>query len=388
VEVVVGPRGWTVISLALARVVCACAEPAEQEDLFLPEGQTPLFERGLVAPPLSVPCVPAATGLEQLDCNHHGSSILELPGGDVLVSWFHGEAEKSLDSRLLASRRPAAGGAWSPPAVLFDDPGRAEGNSALHLLPDGRLALFFVTIFGVGWDDSRVRLALSEDQGRTWSAPAPVRDDRCWLVRTHPLRLRSGALLLPAYDDCLALPRFLRAADGDPAHLAEVPLPDFAQYLLEHVSAIQPAVVELADGALLAFTRDGGSRQRVHRMASLDEGLTWGVSEPTPLPNDGNSVDAVRLKDGHLVVVFNNTLAGRFPLAAALSLDEGQTFPHVAHLHAECDRVGCEYSYPSITQSPRDGAIWVSYTHNRETIGWIRFNEAWLMEHGGEALAE
>lgn len=136
---------------------------------------------------------------------------------------------------------------------------------------------------------------------------------------------------------------------------------------------------------MVALTRDGGSRRRIHRMLSDDHGLSWTTSEPTGLPNSGTSIDSVRLLDGHLVVVFNNSPQVRFPLAAALSSDEGETFTANRHLNDDCPEGGCSYHYPSIIQSHVDGTIWVTYTHKRETIGWVHFNEAWLME-GGDAL--
>jgi len=30
-------------------------------------------------------------------------------------------------------------------------------------------------------------------------------------------------------------------------------------------------------------------------------------------------------------------------------------------------------------QSRLDGTLWVTYTMNRDTIGWVHFNEAWLL---------
>ena len=32
-----------------------------------------------------------------------------------------------------------------------------------------------------------------------------------------------------------------------------------------------------------------------------------------------------------------------------------------------------------------DGTVWVTYTHDRETIGWVHFNERWLADGGGAA---
>ena len=39
-----------------------------------------------------------------------------------------------------------------------------------------------------------------------------------------------------------------------------------------------------------------------------------------------------------------------------------------------------------MTQNRSDGTIWVSFSYDYESIGWVRFNEAWLLE-GNEPLA-
>ena len=56
-----------------------------------------------------------------------------------------------------------------------DDPGKAEGNAALWVKKDGTLAVIFVTIFGRDWwDDSKIRMIESTDDGDTWSDPTLV----------------------------------------------------------------------------------------------------------------------------------------------------------------------------------------------------------------------
>jgi len=89
----------------------------------------PLFERGQVIPPDSLPCLNFETGQEQLDCNHHGSSVAVTQDGTVLAVWYHGIGEKSPDSRIVWSRRPK-GAQWGPAEVLFDDV-----HAVVHDLP-------------------------------------------------------------------------------------------------------------------------------------------------------------------------------------------------------------------------------------------------------------
>jgi predicted neuraminidase len=204
------------------------------------------------------------------------------------------------------------------------------------------------------------------------------------MTRYHPARLAGGRLLLPLYNECLAIPVFIKS-DDDFKTWEEVQL-DMGTYFVEHIGQIQPSLIQRADGKVVAITRDGTENRRIGRQISKDKGDSWAKTELTELPNSGTGVEQVKLLDGHIVVAFNNNPYDRFPLNAALSLDEGQTYT-AAHrtLNSECPSGSCSYGYTSITQSARDGTIWVTYTHNRETIGWVHFNEAWLMQ-GHEPL--
>lgn len=351
---------------------------------FAPSEQTPLYEKGHILPPNSLPCIPVSTGVPQNECNHHGSTVAALGDGTMAALWYHGEEEKSLDSRLVWSRRAPGAASWTAPEVVFDDPDLSDGNATLWEHEDGTLFVFFVTIMGSGWDETHVRLMQSTDSGASWSSPVTLRDQYCWNVRHRPLRLRDGQLLLPLYQECLALPTFMRSSD-DFATWDEDPEPS----LTEHAGQIQPALIGPPAGAtepsapIYAITRDGTLTHRIHRMQSDDGGRTWTTSEPIGLPNSGTSVDWVRLANDHVVVVFNNSPDRRFPLSVALSLDDGDTFVAVRDIDAECPSGDCSYAYPSIAQSQADGTLWVTYSHGRETIGYVQFNEAWLAASDG-----
>lgn len=350
-------------------------------ETFPPEAQTPFFEKGLILPPNSLPCVPITTGVAQNNCNHHGSTIAELPDGTIGVVWFHGEKEKSLDSRNVWSRLAPGASEWTFPEVVYDDPGRSEGNAALWVAPDGTLYIYFVTIFGDPpvWDESKIRMIKSTDGGATWAPPVFLREEYCWMARHRPLRITDGSLVLPLYNECLAIPVFMYAPAED-GPWTEQQFGDYlSQYVADHVSEIQPSLVMRQNGDMVAFTRDGSSEHRIHSMVSSNRGRNWSPALPTGLPNAGTSIDAVRLLDGHVAVVYNNSPDNRFPLSVAVSDDEGETFAHNRDVNTECPTPGaCSYHYPSIMQSTIDGTIWISYTHNRETIGWVHTNEAWL----------
>jgi alpha-L-rhamnosidase len=103
---------------------------------------------------------------------------------------------------------------------------------------------------------------------------------------------------------------------------------------------------------------------------SKDNGKTWSPLAPTTLPNNNSGTDAVTLKDGRQLLVYNHVLppagqskGARSPLNVALSPD-GKTW--YAALVLEKDTLG-QYSYPSVIQSS-DGMVHIVYTWRRKKI--------------------
>ena len=81
-----------------------------------------------------------------------------------------------------------------------------------------------------------------------------------------------------------------------------------------------------------------------------------------PLANPSAGTDAVTLKDGRHLIVYNPVPRGRTPLKVAISRD-GQEWKDVVTLE---DQPG-EYSYPAVIQTS-DGRVHVTYTWKRERI--------------------
>jgi predicted neuraminidase len=80
------------------------------------------------------------------------------------------------------------------------------------------------------------------------------------------------------------------------------------------------------------------------------------------LPNPNSAVDAVMLKDGRALLVYNHTSRGRSPLNVAVSQD-GRTWQAAVTLENEPG----EYSYPAVIQT-RDGRVHLTYTWKRQRI--------------------
>jgi len=99
---------------------------------------------------------------------------------------------------------------------------------------------------------------------------------------------------------------------------------------------------------------------------------TWTPLAATELPNPNSGIDAVTLKDGRLLLVYNHSAhlpqdsgwGNRCPLDIAISHD-GLKWKHVLTLENESRRSG--YAYPAVIQTS-DGLIQIAYAWDRKMI--------------------
>jgi predicted neuraminidase len=108
-------------------------------------------------------------------------------------------------------------------------------------------------------------------------------------------------------------------------------------------------------------TRNG----RLFETWSNDAGKSWSALRLTELPNPNSGTDAVTLRDGRHLLVYNHNVKpkDRTPLNVAVSTD-GKAWE--AALVLESDPAG-QYSYPAVIQTA-DGMVHVTYTWKRERI--------------------
>ena len=85
----------------------------------------------------------------------HGSTIVELPNGDLLAAWFQGSGERWADDvRIMGARLHRGDTVWCQPFIMADVPGFPDINPALFLDKDQRLWLVWYTVIANQWSTS------------------------------------------------------------------------------------------------------------------------------------------------------------------------------------------------------------------------------------------
>ncbi|MEM7235032.1 MAG: exo-alpha-sialidase, partial [Planctomycetota bacterium] len=116
------------------------------------------------------------------------------------------------------------------------------------------------------------------------------------------------------------------------------------------------------------------------RAESNDGGRTWSNAKNTEFPNPNSAVDFIKLRNGHLLLVYNHSMNERTPLRAAISLDGDRTYPFSRNI-GEGENT---FAYPYAIQT-RDGRIHViCTTDERSTILHIEFDESAVIGIGAD----
>ena len=287
----------------------------------------------------------------------HASTIVETKSG-LVAAWFGGSGEGRPDVGIWLSRKHEK--RWPAPVEVAK--GRsAEGaaepcwNPVLFRPSRGPLLLFYK----VGPSPSAWRgfLVRSTDDGRTWSKPEPLPEGILGPVKNHPIELADGSILYgSSTEEAGWRVHFEKTKDQGRAWERTSPINGG-----EKPGLIQPALLKTADGGIVALMRSNAGR--VFASTSADDGSTWTSPEPTVFPSPNAGIDAVTLRDGRHVLVYNPVTEGRGILAIAVSAD-AKTWRRVLTLEEE---KGAEFSYPAVIQT-RDGLVHVTYTWKRERI--------------------
>lgn len=349
----------------------------------------------------------------------HGSSIAELPNGDLLSCWFEGSGERQAnDVRIMGARWSKGAKTWSKPFEMADTPELPDCNPVLFVNKDGRLFLFWIAVLANRWEHAVIRfktaLHFNEDgfpewnwqdnifiqpgnefaerikeglkkikePSRGWSEYAPSYDQQTiqaaadarkssigWMTRIKPLQTKNGSIILPLYSDGFNLS--IMAISNDQGKTWTTSSPIVSR------GGIQPALIERTNGEILALMRDNGDEPGNIKMSiSGNGGTDWTAAKKISIPNPGSSVEILKLKDGRLILVCNDLEEGRYKLSLYLSTDDGNTWQYSGWIDYDPKKRN-GFSYPAVIQDSK-GLIHITYSkhdaENGKTIQHVSIN--------------
>lgn len=301
----------------------------------------------------------------------HASTLEETPNG-IVAAWFGGKHEKNPDVEIYLSR--LVNGNWTVPVSIADGIQHAGKrypcwNPVLFQVPSGPLLLFYK----VGPDPSHWwgEMKESSDGGLTWSLSRRLPEDIFGPIKNKPILMSDGRLLCPSSKET-------EIGDHDYWQVFVESTSDFGktwditEALNDGVktNAIQPSILSYDDDRLQMLCRS--KENRLVSFWSSDGGKSWSGPEMTDVPNPNSGTDAVTLKNGMQVLVYNPTekVAGKWggtrsPLSIAVSKD-GKKWTKIHDLETEEG----EFSYPAIVEG-KNGSVYITYTHNRTKIKYV-----------------
>jgi predicted neuraminidase len=299
----------------------------------------------------------------------HASTIVESKGG-LVAAWFGGTAERNRDVGVWVSRHE--GKSWSP-LVEVANGIQADGttrhpcwNPVTFQPKTGPLLLFYkvgpspTTWWGM--------LMISSDGGKTWSSPTKLPDGILGPIKDKPVMVGGELLCGSSTEHAGWRVHMERSPDLGKTWTKTDALNDGKEF-----GAIQPAILNWPDGRIQILCR---SRQnKIVESWSSDGGKTWSAMKATALPNPNSGIDAVMLRDGRSLLVYNHTTRGRSPLNVAVSKD-GYNWQAALTLEPEPG----EYSYPAVIQTT-DGLVHTTYTWKRQRIKHVVIDPAKLQPH-------
>jgi predicted neuraminidase len=296
----------------------------------------------------------------------HASTIVETSSG-LVAAWFGGTAERNPDVCIYVSRNENS--AWSAPVAVADGVGFATNrlptwNPVLFQPANGPLMLFYkvgpspATWWGI--------MKTSKDNGHTWSPARRLPEGILGPIKNKAVQLANGDILSPSSIEGTGGWRvhFERSSDFGETWRATSAVND-----PKLIAAIQPSILFHGTNHLQAIGRT--KQSRIFTIESEDGGRTWEKMSLLDLPNPDSGTDALTLRDGRQLLVYNHNIRtgssnkGRSPLNVAMS-DDGKHWS--AALMLEDDPAAPNgFAYPAVIQTS-DGLVHITYTWERKRI--------------------
>jgi len=300
----------------------------------------------------------------------HASTIVENKKGELLLSFFggSGEGKKDVCIWLMQLDKKKAKARVVADGVVNDTLRFPSWNPVLFQSVQGRMFLFYKV--GPNPREWWGMIKTSDDGGKTWSSSRRLPDGILGPIKNKPVQFADGTILSPSSIE--------EKNERWKVHLEKsTDMGKTWQFIPVDTlgfDVIQPSILFYKDQRLQILCRS--KQGNVIQAWSSDNGNSWGKLSKTELLNPNSGTDAVTLKNGTQLIVYNPDVPGkdwfngRGKLRVAASKD-GLSWRDVAVLE-NGDKE--EYSYPAIIQT-KDGFVHITYTYDRKNIKHVVLKE-------------
>lgn len=301
----------------------------------------------------------------------HAATITETGKDTLLYAWFGGDHEGAKNVVIWGCYRYTnQKNQWGQLQIL------ASGQDASGTTQPCWNPVLFKTAAGVLLLDYKVgpnprewwaERKVSYNNGKTWSPAKRLQAFFLGPIKNKPLQLKNGKILYPSSTESL----------DEKSWQIHLETTDAAgnnwQYIAidgDSFGVIQPTLLQYGGDTLQMLCR---SRQNtIVQTWSFNNGRTWSPLKQLAIPNPNSAIDAVTLRNGWQLLVYNPMLSGkdwwtgRSILKVAISKN-GIGWKDIIRLE---DHVKGEYSYPAVIQDSKN-VIRLAYTDNRKNIKFV-----------------
>lgn len=290
-------------------------------------------------------------------------SMIELQDGSLFLAFGEFYSTNAGDygaAHICGMRSRDRGRNWTPSFPLVENDVLTTFSASLLRLHSGKILMAYCRKHSR--TQGRFWMQASSDEAQTWSVPWPSTPAEGYFVMNNDrlVQLSTGRILQPV----AIIPPDV--TEDDPFHCITTALYSDDEGLtwapsrtLLDVPAIdglqEPGIVELKDGSLMMYYRTSLGCQ--YCSWSTDQGESWSLPEAMDgLVSPVSPASIKRIpQTGDLLAIYNHQppnldrprrYRGRFPLTAAISQDEGQTWQLQRNVETNA---AYEYDYTSIT---------------------------------------
>ena len=304
--------------------------------------------------------------------NCHASTIVEDEHGGLSVACFGGSQEGKKDVAIFYGKINSEGKVVPREVgngVINDSVRFPCWNPVLFRKKGGQLVLFYKV--GPNPREWWGVYKTSDDDGASWSPASRLPVHVLGPIKNKPIQLDNGDILCPSSVESGngRWRVFIEKADSQLRRWAVSAVDSGTAF-----DVIQPSILRYSKKKLQMLCRS--KQGNVIQAWSKDNGESWSALSRTTLLNPNSGTDAVTLRDGRQLIVYNPAVPGkdwfngRAKLRVAISKD-GSNWRDIVELENGTTE---EYSYPAVIQTS-DGLVRITYTYDRRNVKYVVLRE-------------